>query len=154
MKNVKKQQNNRQSNYCEAPISNPEAKNKLYEVSSHLKFVTNITNHIDGEKSVMWRNFRFLCELYVEKFRILHIWSNFTFFHTTDVDIYKISPCVESFQNPAYDRWGEIWNLYAKFMLFYCKIALLSWNCFVVIYALLCGERFFKAHKERLLAPL
>ena len=77
---------------------------------------------LQGNKKIlyMWRNFRCLPMTDVEKSEILHIW------HVCDVE------------NVA---------IYAKFMLFSWKKSVLSKNelCreirFVVIYALLCGEK-------------
>jgi len=39
-------------------------------VCSYLLFVANITNESCGEKFVMWRNFRILCVINVEKSKI------------------------------------------------------------------------------------
>ena len=69
----------------------------------------------------MWNHFRFLLVGDVEKSEFFHIW------HVCDV---------------------ENVSTYVQFILFCCKIgfvpiyALLSQNCFVVIYALLCGGKF------------
>ena len=50
-----------------------------------------LTDGVRGEKSVTWRNFKFLYMTYVEKS--------------------KIHPHVEKFQISSYDRCGKIWNL-------------------------------------------
>ena len=50
--------------------------------------------YIGGEKSVMWRNFRFQC--------------------MTDVEKFEISPHAEEFQLFPHNRCGKMWN-FAKF---------------------------------------
>ena len=106
---------------------------------SYLIFVTGTTGRTRGEKSVMWRNFKFL--------------------YLTDVEITEISPHVESFESSPHDICGAIWNILhyqqimctiygvlSHFILLCCKIsfiwiyAVLSQNRFVAIYALLRGE--------------
>ena len=80
---------------------------------------------LQGNKKIlyMWRNFRCLPMTDVEKSEILHIW------HVCDVE------------NVA---------IYAKFMLFSWKISFVKIYAlcreirFVVIYALLCGEKFIQ----------
>ena len=83
-----------------------------------------------------WQMWRFL--------RFIQMWRNFRFLHTVDVEKYEISPYVACV-------WCKNVNTYTKFKLFCQKksfffaiYAILSQNCYVLFYALLCGEKFIQ----------
>ena len=75
-------------------------------------FVTSINYiYIGGEKSVMWRNFRFQCMTDVEKFEISPHAEEFQLFHTIDAGKCEILPNLEEFYISPHDRCEEIQNL-------------------------------------------
>ena len=87
-----------------------------FEIDSHctIPHICHLNHlYIGGEKSVMWRNFRFQ--------------------YMTDVDKSEIPPHVEEFQISVHDRCGEIWS-FAKFggisPCFCCKICFVLFTLF------------------------
>ena len=84
---------------------------------SYLIFVTGTTGGACGDKSVMWRNFRFLCITDVEK-------SNF--FHMTNFyDVFVVF----------------LWSFVTFMLIFFGKLFFCDLCCFVGIYAVLGKER-------------
>ena len=72
---------------------------------------------------VMWRNFRFQCMTDMEKSEISPRVEEFQIFHTTDVEK------------------SEIYPVFGCEICFVAIYAMFGLNCFVVIYALLCGKK-------------
>ena len=64
--------------------------------------------YVGGEKSVMWRNFRFQYMADEEKSEISPHEEEFQFFHITDVEKCKILPNLEKFNISPQDRCEEI----------------------------------------------
>ena len=85
----------------------------------YLKFVTNIRHGI----SVMWRNFRFLYMINVEKFYIFpHLSCWYISDFPTDVENSEITPHLEKFQISPENR------CFLRFMLFCSNLRTFGWS--------------------------
>ena len=78
----------RQNQPSAVPGSLAKLEKGMVSNKAYLIFVTGTTGRTRGEKSVMWRNFKFL--------------------YLADVEITEISPHVESFESSPHDICGAI----------------------------------------------
>ncbi len=79
----------------------------MYLITPHICHLDHL--YIGGEKSVMWRNFRFQCMTDVEKFEISPHAEEFQLFPHNRCG--EILPNLEEFYISPHDRCAEIQNL-------------------------------------------